>query len=111
MPLNKSIMASLAVGAALLSPIAIPCAAFAQSTPLSQSQASALMQNPVVAAAVDACREDRERLCANVTPGGGRILRCLAAQAPAVSPQCKSALIRARGILAVSGIALQGPHN
>ncbi len=88
--------------------IAVPVAAFAQSAPLSQSQAMALMQNPVVAEAVHACRDDRARLCADVVPGGGRILRCLAARAPAVSQQCKSALIRARDTLSATGIAVQG---
>lgn len=80
--------------------IAMPVAAFAQS--------AAPMQNPAVAEAVNACRDDRARLCADITPGGGRVLRCLAAQAPAVSRPCKSALIRARDTLAAKGIAVQG---
>jgi hypothetical protein len=88
--------------------IALPFAAFAQSAELSRSQALALMRNPVIAAVVDACRGDRARLCADVTRGGGRILRCLAAQAPAVSPKCKSALVQARNALAAKGIGVQG---
>jgi hypothetical protein len=88
--------------------IALPFPAFAQSAPLPPGQTLALMGNPAVAAAVAACRGDQARLCASVLPGGGRILRCLAAQAPATSDQCKSALIQARSALAATGIVLQG---
>ncbi len=72
------------------------------------AQSAALMANPTVMAAVEACRGDRDRLCADVTPGGGRILRCLAAQVHNVSPECKSAITNARTALASAGIALQG---
>jgi hypothetical protein len=39
-----------------------------------------------------ACSADVRTLCAGVPPGGGRIVECLASQAPALSPACKDVL-------------------
>ena len=39
-----------------------------------------------------ACGGDVARLCAGVPAGGGRIIECLASQAPALSPACKDVL-------------------
>ena len=38
------------------------------------------------------CGEDARALCADVQPGGGRIMQCLAAQATSLSPACANAL-------------------
>lgn len=35
-----------------------------------------------------ACQEDFKKFCANVTPGGGRIIACLAQQKDKLSPAC-----------------------
>ncbi len=43
------------------------------------------------------CAGDVQRLCANVQPGGGRILACLKAHRPALSDQCKQAAQQAQG--------------
>jgi hypothetical protein len=40
----------------------------------------------------DACKPDVERLCAGITPGGGRIAACLKANEAQVSPACKAEL-------------------
>jgi hypothetical protein len=109
MTFNKPMIVRVTVAAALLCATHFP--AFAQPAQLSRAQALALMGNPAISAAVNACRDDRARLCADVAPGGGRILRCLAAQAPAVSAKCKSALIQARNALAEAGIGVQGLAN
>jgi hypothetical protein len=39
-----------------------------------------------------ACGGDVRTLCAGVPAGGGRIIECLASQAPALSPACKDVL-------------------
>jgi outer membrane biosynthesis protein TonB len=39
-----------------------------------------------------ACGSDVRTLCAGVPAGGGRIIECLASQAPALSPACKDVL-------------------
>jgi Cysteine rich repeat len=39
-----------------------------------------------------ACGADVRTLCAGVPPGGGRIVECLASQAPALSPACNDVL-------------------
>lgn len=71
--------------------------ASAQAPPeLTQSEFEALAQSPAIHLAVAACDGDRWRLCPTVFPGGGRIVRCLAAHAESVSPQCKSAMLQAR---------------
>jgi hypothetical protein len=77
--------------------------AFAQAA-LTQDQIAAIAQIPAVNVAIEDCSADRWRFCGGVFPGGGRILRCLAANADRLSPQCKSALIGARNAIAVSGI-------
>jgi hypothetical protein len=43
------------------------------------------------------CAIDRNTLCGGMSPGGGRILMCLAQNASQLSPRCKSALAMARG--------------
>ena len=44
------------------------------------------------------CRNDYERLCQDVQPGGGRILGCLSASAEKLSPACRGALPDARAL-------------
>lgn len=39
-----------------------------------------------------ACRADRERFCADVPLGGGRVLKCLEAHSSSLSDGCKQAL-------------------
>lgn len=39
-----------------------------------------------------ACRPDVQRLCADVQPGGGRILACLKGHSADLSPDCSTAL-------------------
>jgi hypothetical protein len=39
-----------------------------------------------------ACREDIRTLCGSVTPGGGRIIQCVASNAASLSPACKDVL-------------------
>lgn len=43
------------------------------------------------------CREDAQKFCANVQPGGGRILQCLNEHKDSLSDQCKQAAQRAFG--------------
>jgi len=41
------------------------------------------------------CGPEREALCGDVPPGGGRIIVCLAENAPRLSPACYGAIARA----------------
>jgi hypothetical protein len=50
-------------------------------------------------AARDACKTDAQRLCSDVVPGGGRIIRCLMEQRGQVSRHCLNALSAARDAL------------
>ncbi len=43
-----------------------------------------------VARAQDACKADVVKFCANIPPGGGRVLSCLKANEAKVSPECKA---------------------
>lgn len=45
-----------------------------------------------VAAAMDGCEVDYRRYCADVPPGGGRVLACLRGNADRLSPVCVRAL-------------------
>jgi Cysteine rich repeat len=48
------------------------------------------------AALMTACRSDAAQFCAQVTPGQGRIVSCLAARRDDVSDYCRSALLQRR---------------
>ena len=43
-----------------------------------------------------ACAADLQRLCPDVTPGGGRIMQCLKGRMDQVSDGCKSAVMAQR---------------
>lgn len=60
-----------------------------QITPQMHSEARIVMQ---------ACRADHDRLCGDVTPGGGRILACLQSHAGQLSSACARALPRAQAL-------------
>jgi len=45
---------------------------------------------------VDACRQDVQKECKGVQPGGGRILECLKDHEATLSPQCKEKLAEAK---------------
>jgi hypothetical protein len=40
----------------------------------------------------EACKGDAEKLCPDVEPGGGRILKCLLEQKDKLSKECKAAM-------------------
>ena len=68
-----------------------PWSAWAQSPQGQQASAAALD------AARTACASDLQQFCANVQPGGGRILACLKQHKDQVSPGCRKAVVSALG--------------
>jgi hypothetical protein len=86
---------------ATLSGLSLTSAASAQAPDIAE-----LQRNPAVRAAINACIADHDRLCSGVTPGGGRIVRCLAAQSAMLSPGCRAAMERASSALMSAGVAL-----
>jgi hypothetical protein len=43
----------------------------------------------------DACSQDVQNLCKDVSPGGGRTLRCLGSNITTVSPACRDTMMSA----------------
>lgn len=79
---------------------------------LSPAELAALAQHPAVSAAIEACSGDRWRLCGGVIPGGGRIVRCLAANEEHVSQRCQRAMAEVRETIAeASGYAPERPSK
>ncbi|WP_044560958.1 cysteine rich repeat-containing protein [Azospirillum sp. B4] len=75
-------MSKSLIGAALSLSLAVaPGLAFAQDG-----------QHPAARAAMKACQPDRQALCKDVQPGGGRILACLKQNEDKLSADCKAAL-------------------
>lgn len=64
----------------------------------------AVLSNPEVKAAISACQSDRAKFCATVLPGGGRIVKCLAANETNLTPQCLTAMQAARDSLVAGGL-------
>lgn len=54
---------------------------------------------PAVQSAIAACRSDISKLCPTVVPGGGRILRCLAANQDSITQVCRDAIVTAKTAL------------
>ncbi len=63
---------------------------------LAASATLALAQPERRAAAREACGGDVQRLCRDVTPGGGRLVHCLRARQADLSPACRSFMGAAR---------------
>lgn len=74
----------------------------ASTTALSAAEAQTLppeANNPAVKAAISACTGDAQKLCVGVTPGGGRIVRCLAARQSELTPACRDSMLNAKAAL------------
>ncbi len=61
---------------------------------------------PEVRVAINACMADQSRLCPDVVPGQGRIVRCLAAQGGRLSQTCASAMQKASNALVAAGVTI-----
>jgi Cysteine rich repeat len=81
-------------------PQGLLCIAVAAATPLpamAQSPVPPQMRNEAMTL-MKLCRADYDRLCANVKPGGGRILACLQSRSAELSPPCGQAMPRAAAL-------------
>lgn len=65
---------------------------------LALGQAAA--QDTLLEYVVDACEQDLDQYCSQVTPGDGRLLYCIAAHADKISGECNFALFEAASLLA-----------
>lgn len=54
---------------------------------------------PAVRTAISACNADVAKYCPTVVPGGGRIIRCLAANRDQITPFCRDSILAARSAL------------
>jgi cysteine rich repeat protein len=98
--MNRSTIAGLTV---------IFCLATAATTTFSAAQQpdmQKLQWVPEMRAAINACMADQQRLCPDVVPGNGRIVRCLAAQGGRLSYACASAMQKASDALVAAGVMI-----
>jgi hypothetical protein len=59
----------------------------------------AIAQESLLDVVMDACEDDLNKYCTQVTPGDGRLLHCVAAHQDKISGQCEYALYEAALIL------------
>ena len=98
--MSKSIAAKFAASVCLAMAATITFAA-AQDTRIEK-----LQWVPEMRAAINACMADQSRLCPDVVPGNGRIVRCLAAQGGRLSVTCASAMQKASDALIAAGVTI-----
>jgi hypothetical protein len=85
------------------------CLAMAASTTFAAAQETNLQKLqwvPEVRIAINACMADQSRLCSDVVPGQGRLVRCLAAQGGRLSQTCASAMQKASDALIAAGVTV-----
>jgi hypothetical protein len=89
---------AIAGGATATAPAAAPATALTATPGAASPTAPAAMQlRPLrpreeLLVLRSSCGGDVRALCGGIPPGGGRIVQCLAAQAPSLSPACKAVL-------------------
>ena len=89
---------AIAGGATAAAPATAPATAVTATPGAASSTAPAAMQlRPLrpreeLLVLRSSCGGDVRALCGGIPPGGGRIVQCLAAQAPSLSPACKAVL-------------------
>ncbi len=66
----------------------------------------ALAQESLIEHLVDACENDIENYCSQVTPGNGRLLHCMAAHEDKISSQCVYAFYQAASVLEQLSVAI-----
>lgn len=81
----------------LLSAAVLPFAARAEQPKIQGLPPEA--SNPAVQAAWRACNGDIQKFCPEVKPGGGRIVRCLVANIPSLTPACRNGMVTAKAAL------------
>ncbi len=65
-----------------------------------------MAQETLVEHLVDACENDIQNYCSQVTPGNGRLLHCMAAHEDKISGQCEYALYQAATLLEQLSMAI-----
>ncbi len=60
---------------------------------------NSMAQESLVEHLVNACEDDIKSYCSQVTPGGGRMLHCMAAHEDKISGRCQYAFYQAASIL------------
>jgi Cysteine rich repeat len=92
---NRPRVASARLGTLL--GVTIAALAFGSTLAAAQTKVPEAMRNQAMSVA-RICRADYDRFCANVQPGGGRILACLSANAPRLSGPCRAAMPDAKSL-------------
>ena len=67
---------------------------------------NALAQETLIDHLVNACENDIENYCSQVTPGNGRMLHCMAAHEDKISGQCEYAFYQAATLLEQLSVAI-----
>jgi Cysteine rich repeat len=66
----------------------------------------AMAQDTILDHVIEACKDDLQKYCSQVTPGEGRILYCVAAHEDKLSGQCDYAMYQAASLLEQLSVAI-----
>jgi hypothetical protein len=83
------------------------CLAMTTAATAQQAGTEQLRRMPEFRAAMSACMSDSARLCSNVVPGQGRIIRCLAQRPDQLSTACSAAMQKASDALISAGATMR----
>lgn len=88
------LLRSALVGLAVLATAAVPIFASAADgdKPAEQTPEEAAGGRMNLMRIKKACEEDIKRLCADIRPGGGRLLQCLRGKPDQLSPACREVM-------------------
>lgn len=89
---RRRLVLPILVGLAVLATVMVPVLGAAADKPAEQTPEEAAGGRMKLMQIKKACEEDIKRLCADIRPGGGRLLQCLRGKPDQLTPACREVM-------------------